>query len=139
MRVLRVAEDERSFSLASAGHNPVMLLRRDQDVVQMIESSGPPLGLFCGAMYEEESYEVKPGDILLLYTDGVVEATAPQLPGEEAAEAVMYGEDKLEQLLRDHADSTADEIVAAVFTSVQEFSKQRVQDDDITVMALKFV
>ena len=65
----------RTLSYSSAGHNPPRLIRcRDGTVHSLEEVGGPPLGLFEDLEYEETTFELKPGDILAFYTDGITEA-----------------------------------------------------------------
>lgn len=131
---IEIAAGGRQFAIASAGHNPVFLYRAKTGAVESIEASGPPLGLFPGVTYQAETYTVGPGDVLLLYTDGVVEAAAPNRGGE----VEMFGEDRLEELLRREACKSAQEVLEEVFSAVHEFSRLDSQEDDVSVLVVKF-
>ena len=127
-----INRERREMCISSAGHNPVYLYRAATGTVDSIEASGPPLGLFPAASYQSQILSTDPGDILLLYTDGVVEATAP------GSEEEMFGEDRLQQLLIDSADKPAREILDRVFRAVADFSQQIKQGDDVSVLVIKF-
>jgi phosphoserine phosphatase RsbU/P len=115
----------RKLSFANAGHCPPMLLR-DGECVRLKEG-GPVLGIFPDRLYSQDEVELRRGDCLVLYTDGVTEACNAQ--GEE------FGEARLQELLilghRLHATELRDRIMSAV----QEFSAGQA-DDDATLMVL---
>ena len=128
---------ERKLVIGSAGHPPLLCLRAD-GAVEQIEHTGPALGLEPEAEFGEVELTMAEGDRLLLYTDGVVEATRATVGTADAEDAEMYGEPRLERLLVEHAGASSQEIVDRVFQAVKEFTGQASQDDDITVLALKF-
>ncbi|MCA8957060.1 MAG: serine/threonine-protein phosphatase, partial [Planctomycetes bacterium] len=91
--VVRIAADGRSLRLASAGHNDVYMYRAATGEIEVIESSGPSLGFFPRASFDEYDFTVASGDVLLLYTDGVVEAAAPGPPG-SSDRGELFGDDE---------------------------------------------
>jgi len=128
-----VSLDTRSnrLTVANAGLNKP-LLKRDQSV-QLIESTGPkfPLGVLKGSLYEEKSIGLKPGDIVLLFSDGIPDM---QNPGGE-----FYGLNSLENLLAgmETAALSAAEIKQRIIEDVERFSQGEPQNDDITVVVVK--
>ncbi len=88
------------------------------------------LGLFADTPYQSETVSIQPGDHLVLFTDGVLEAR--NAVGEE------FGEERLFQLLKRNAQKTAPEILALIRESVISFSAKAPQHDDITIMVLGF-
>src|SRR5579885_1882246 len=70
----------RILHYVNAGHNPPVLLRRDGSL-QFLEVGGAPVGLFSGSKYRAGSLQLEPGDMVVAYTDGVIEAES--LGGEE--------------------------------------------------------
>ncbi|WP_404796104.1 PP2C family protein-serine/threonine phosphatase [Streptomyces pristinaespiralis] len=75
--VLDVPDDVPAVDLVNCGHPPPLLLLRDGDVVALeVRRTAPPLGLteFTGSVFTAETFAFEPGDTLLLYTDGVIEA-----------------------------------------------------------------
>jgi sigma-B regulation protein RsbU (phosphoserine phosphatase) len=115
-------------TFVNAGHNDGILLRRDGSV-QLLETTGLPLGLFARATYEESQVELAPGDLLLLYSDGVTEAS--DLQDEE------FGMDRTIDVLRACREQSASAIVNAVLAQIDQFVGAAPQHDDITLMALK--
>lgn len=81
------------LSYTNAGHNPPLLVRAD-GTVQELASTGVPLGLLPQASYQAAVTELGPGDLLVLYTDGLVEACGP---GDDE-----YGLDRLKEACRRH-------------------------------------
>src|SRR5436190_9560061 len=98
---------------ANAGHNPPILLRASGEA-QMLEGGGPVLGILAVAPYSEQRERLEQGDMLVIYSDGVTEATNHEY--EE------FGEDKLIDVLRKHRDEPATKIVEAVTKSLTEFA-----------------
>ncbi len=88
------------------------------------------LGIMAdGISYEQAEIPLRPGDMLVLFTDGVSEAMS--------RESQEFGEERLERILRGHAQLHAQEIIAAVHEHVLEFAAGAPQSDDITMMVLK--
>jgi len=117
-----------SCTYVNAGHNDGILLRRDGSV-QLLTTTGLPLGLFPRAAYEEGRTQLQPGDLLLLYSDGVTEAT--DLQDDE------FGMDRTIDVLRAFREQSAAAIVNAVLQHIDQFAGAAPQHDDITLMALK--
>ncbi len=125
------AQEER-VSYVNAGHNPpVLLRRRDSGPPRLCQlpATGVPLGLFRQSSYAEESIDFQPGDSLIVYTDGVVEA--------ENSLGDQFGEQRLEAALVGAADLAADRIQAALLQEVSEFVESRPPTDDLTLVVLK--
>lgn len=123
----------RSLVYARAGHNPPRLVR-DGRAISLDGTGGLPLGIFERQIYEQSSLTLEPGDLLLLYTDGVTEATAP-LKG--ATERQLFGVDRLDKLLLDCGTSPADECIARIRAAVAAFSENTPPTDDQTLIAIR--
>jgi len=117
----------RTLRYVNAGHNPPMVIRRDGSI-SWLETGGAPVGMFQHWNYEESAVQLHPGDLVLAYTDGVIEAVNPA--GEE------FGVESLRRVVAESAAQCADDIVRAIFTSMDEFSRG-CQRDDATVVALQ--
>jgi phosphoserine phosphatase RsbU/P len=113
----------------NAGHNPPFLLRRDGSMTELT-TGGMVLGLFPAAQYEAETVKLDPGDHLVLFTDGVVEALNSE--GEE------FGKERLVALMRANAQADTAEIKNCLQEAVISFSAHAPQHDDITLMVLGF-
>lgn len=111
--------------LANAGHNyPVVINGR----VRELELTGLPLGVDSDSDYEEVTAVMAPGDTVLLYTDGVVEATSP---AEE-----YFGYDRLERLLAERPNLKPRALMQALLHELRTWSATS-QADDITVVVLR--
>jgi len=121
--------DRRLLTYVNDGHNPPILLRRNSDVARL-EAGGPPVGLLPEASYEGASVEVKPGDLLLLFTDGISEAM--NVADEE------WGEERLLCVLKNSSAAKPASIASALFQTADEFTGSAPQHDDMTVVTPVF-
>ena len=116
---------------ASAGHNEMLLLKKDGSLI-MLSGKGPPLGVMPGNIqkYIGGELSVSEGDLLILYTDGVVEAVNPEY--EE------YGMDNFIKLLNENRSETPEDIIEKVYDDVFSFSNSDLQYDDFTMLVSRF-
>src|SRR5580704_4069220 len=121
--VLNTVTGELRF--ANAGHNPPILVRASGEA-QMLEGGGPVLGILSIAPYSEMHTHLDRGDMLVLYSDGVTEAT--NLNCDE------FGEQRLIDALIAHRTEPATAIVEAVTRALAEFTAGAPQADDITLV-----
>jgi len=122
--------ESHSLRYVNAGHNSPILLRSNGSV-EHLEAGGPPIGLFADACYVENTILLNAGDVLLSYTDGVVEAS--DLSGGE------WGVHRLLQTALDYTrrpGQDAETLVDFIFSSMDDFSGGQ-QDDDATVAVLR--
>jgi len=117
----------RTLRYVNAGHNPPMILRRDGSV-RSLESSGAPVGLFEEWPYEERTVQLSPGDLIVAYTDGVVETSGPL--GDE------WGVEGLRRAAVENRFGCASGVVDAVFAAMDDFTGG-CQRDDATVAVLR--
>lgn len=119
------------FDYVNAGHNPPTLVRADGSI-ELLEKGGLLLGVMRGMPYERGQVEVRQGDVLALFTDGVTEAMSP--------EEEEYGEERLEALLVANRHRTAQEILAVVQEDIDRFTENPPYlSDDLTMIVLKVV
>jgi phosphoserine phosphatase RsbU/P len=116
--------DTRRLTYANAGHNPP-ILRRRSGVVERLDRGGPVLGVLPDAAYDLGSALLDRGDRLVLFTDGVVEASDGN--GE-------FGDDRLLGLVDRHGTESAGEIVARIVDAVRGFAPQPGGDDRTVVV-----
>jgi serine phosphatase RsbU (regulator of sigma subunit) len=109
----------------NAGHNPPLLVRYAGGVEQL-QGGGMILGILPMATYKESRIAMEPGDILVLYSDGVTEAADPS--GED------FGEQRLGELVASLKDRPSHEIMNAVHAAVGQFTQGAPPADDITVV-----
>lgn len=112
---------------ANAGHNAPIVIRRNGSLARL-DTTGLPLGLFTDSTYEEGAIRLEPGDTVIAYTDGVVEA--PNGAGEE------WGVEGITKAALESGTEYPDELVEAIFRSLDEYSGGR-QFDDATVVVLR--
>jgi phosphoserine phosphatase RsbU/P len=119
------------LSYTNAGHPPPLLYRTSGDSFLELDAEGLILGVKKEVDFEERSLKVEQGDLLLLYTDGIIEAEGP---GGE-----LFGARRLKTILsREHGKSAA-EIISAVLAAVRAFSGAASFKDDISMLVLKFL
>jgi sigma-B regulation protein RsbU (phosphoserine phosphatase) len=123
-------EGNGNFLYVNAGHPPPFHLESSGDVA-FLEAGGVVLGPLADASYERGFVAVEPGDLLVLYTDGIVEAR-PRGGGDE------YGIDRLVEVVRRFRLRPAQEIVDAVFTDLASFSDGGAPSDDRTVVVVRY-
>jgi phosphoserine phosphatase RsbU/P len=113
---------------SNAGHNPPMLVHRDGSSEKLTEG-GVALGVLPDARYEERPVAMLNGDVLVLYTDGVSEA--------ENAKGELFGEQRLEDLVRRHAHSPAADILKRIVDTVTEWAGEKGANDDVTLIVVR--
>ena len=112
----------------NAGHNPPFLLRRS-GAIDALTEGGLLLGIRDKEEYATGSCRLEPGEILLLYSDGVTEARSPA--GEE------FGEERLQEFLRKRATMGAEELTETLLAFVREFCAPAKPQDDVTVVVMR--
>lgn len=112
----------------NAGHNPPLLCRADGTITQL-DSGGLPLGLMEMAQYESGELTLGQGDILVVYSDGVSEAT------NEAENE--YGLERLEQVIRTHRGASAAGLRDKIESSLSSFTMNAPAADDVTLLIVK--
>ncbi|MCG6928121.1 MAG: SpoIIE family protein phosphatase [Acidobacteria bacterium] len=116
------------LSYTNAGHNAGLLIRADGSA-ERLEGTGLPLGLFPIAEYERKDVTLAPGDLVVLYTDGITEAA------DEAGEE--FGLDRLEKVVKEQAREPLVALAVAIETAVEVFAEERRFADDRTLVILR--
>jgi len=124
---------------ANAGNNPPILLRGQAWQLEHLERSGMALGVEEGSPIGGKHTRLEPGDFLILYTDGITEAFAP--------DGDLYGEERLHQTIwstgvcasnaDDPAALSAQDMLEAIDQSVANFINDTALSDDLTLVVLK--
>ena len=117
-----------AITYSNAGHNPGLLIRAS-GTAEKLEVGGLMLGIIPMARYQEAQAQMQPGDVLVLFSDGVTEANNPA--GDD------FGEDRLIELVSGMAESCAQDIVTAINRAVAVFAAGAPQADDVTVLVVK--
>jgi len=120
-----------TLTYTNAGHNPPYVLRPDGTNVRLDTLHGPVVGAMSGMTYKEDQLDLRPGDKLYFYTDGVTEAM-------DAAGA-LYTERRLVASLESARTSPAQDVVSQTFDAVKAFIGSAEQADDITIVAIDYL
>jgi sigma-B regulation protein RsbU (phosphoserine phosphatase) len=110
----------RLLRYASAGHCRLIVIRQDGSLT-WLDGTGFPLGLFTESIYEEKTLRLRPGDTVIAYTDGVSEATNRL--------GVEWGVDGIKKAAVENKARRAEEIVDAIFVSLDQYSQGQLTDD----------
>jgi len=127
---LRLDKAAHELVWCRAGHDPGLLYDPAADSFEQIMGSGIPLGAFSEWTYEEQRRPwLAPGQVLVLYTDGIHEAR-------DATDA-MYGKERIEAVVRREAAHPASAIVNALVADLREFKAGLHLEDDVTLVVIK--
>jgi phosphoserine phosphatase RsbU/P len=128
MGILNINTGEVLF--ANAGHNPPMILRKNEPPKFMKLDSGIALGISEEAVYETEKLQLNTSDAIFIYTDGVTEATNKGY--------VLYSENRLLFLMEKISEQNLNDMVSSTLDDIHLFIDGAMQSDDITMLALRF-
>ena len=120
-----------SLTWISAGHEPALCYRARSGKVEEIRSSGMPLGISAYVSHDRQQHlAMDPGDILLIGTDGIREARSPSRE--------MFGRERVQRILAENAEKTTEQICRIIVDSLQSFRGGARQEDDVTLVAVKY-
>ena len=114
-----------------AGHDPALVFSPDSDQFGELKGAGIPLGIDQDWRYEEATAQIKPGQLLVLTTDGIMETHNP--------EGDMFGKEKIKEVIRQNADLDADGIRRAMLDAVEDFRGKAPREDDVTLVVIKYL
>jgi sigma-B regulation protein RsbU (phosphoserine phosphatase) len=117
-----------SVLYCNAGHNPPLLLRRSGEI-ERLTGSGPVLGVLPDVAFTQRTASMDPGDLLLLFSDGVTEAVDP--------DQEEFGEERLIDELRRCGDADAREVVDCILGALERWSAGAPPADDVTLLAAR--
>ena len=129
MALAMIKYKDRSINISIAGMPPMMLYRHASQTVERINLRGLPLGSVTSYRYREMTTELRPGDALLMLSDGLTELFNP------ANE--MFGEERVEPSFLVAAKSSPAEIIEKLLADANNWSNGRALDDDLTLVVLK--
>ncbi len=118
-----------SFTYCNAGHNPPLYFR--DGGFERLTVGGTVVGIFPDAQYEQSTVNMRPGDLLVAYTDGIIESVNEF--GEE------FGEQRLTDLIRKNRSLSAEEIQKTIVEQVLGWSFEEERDDDMTLIVAKIL
>jgi sigma-B regulation protein RsbU (phosphoserine phosphatase) len=122
--------ETRTLRYVRAGHNAPLLYRRSSDSFEELEAPGVALGMVRGFRYRAaEPVVIKPGDLLFLFTDGIIES----MNGAKE----QFGVERAADLIRKNRDRPSKEICDTLRAAVDEFSDHQPQQDDLTMIVAR--
>jgi serine phosphatase RsbU (regulator of sigma subunit) len=126
--VAEINAQKRTLRYVNCGHNPALLFRAKTGAVSLMNSSCPPIGLSPEEICELSSEELMPGDVLVLYTDGVTEAEN-QLEEE-------FGMERLSAIVRSGSSLSAEDLMSHIYNAAADFCGDKF-GDDVTLLVVK--
>lgn len=125
--------EKMEFRFTRAGHNPLLIYRTQTGQIEELRAEGLGIGIRPAKEFDSYNREltvsVQSGDLLVLYTDGIVEAMN--------AQSELYGEDALKEKLIALNQESAREITARIFEDVEAFAGKEKQHDDMTMVVIR--
>lgn len=129
MAFVKYVKSRQLIQFTNAGHPPPIVWRRATNQFEELVTADPLLGIEAMSIYHDKHVVVSKGDIVVLYTDGVTEATNTK--GER------FGKEGLYETLKKNLDKSPNEIVEAIVDAAASFAEPAVPRDDVTALVLK--
>jgi serine phosphatase RsbU (regulator of sigma subunit) len=118
------------LAYTNAGHPRPFLYRKESDDIVVLKDGGPLVGAFPNMAFEEGTLEVFPGDRMLLFTDGIVEASQAGMPRE------LYGVDRLRQAFAEGIQLSPSDAMEVITADLEAFRGGTAFEDDISLMLI---
>ncbi len=122
--------EKKEMTYCNAGHNPPLVVRKDGSF-ERLEVLGSVLGMLPERGYEERRYRFEPGDLLVIFSDGVTEAESPA--------GVEYGDERLGQWLVTHRTSSAADLIEGILGEIDKFTEGAPATDDVTLLVARYL
>ncbi|MFO7577893.1 MAG: SpoIIE family protein phosphatase [Pelovirga sp.] len=119
----------RQLNYSNAGHNKPLLWRRKDQRMEVLDAEGLIFGIKKDILFEQNGTTLEPGDTLLLYTDGIIEA--------EDNQQQQFGFERLKKLLAEGEQAPADQLIDQILTQVRLFTGYRHFNDDVTMVVMR--
>ncbi|MBI3951775.1 MAG: SpoIIE family protein phosphatase [Acidobacteria bacterium] len=117
---------------STAGGNLALAAKLETDCgVQRLETGGTVIGAFESPVFEQETIRLDAGDLIVAYTDGIVEARSP--------DDEVFGEEHLERLVQQSRDLSASQLVDLIIKAVSDFTRGAEQHDDVTLVVMRIL
>ncbi len=113
----------------NAGHNTPLLWKKQKQQIEILDTEGLIFGIKEDIDFEQKATDLEPGDILLLYTDGIIEA--------ENKDKVFFGIERLGKVLEEGQDLSPQELIDKIMTQGRIFTGMRHFNDDVTLVVMK--
>ncbi len=119
---------EKMFTYINAGHNPAMFIREGK--IEHLKVTGPALAVFENPKFDEDRVELKPGDKIVLYTDGMIDAMN--------FEQETFGLERFEESVSRHINLPPQQAVKNILWDLRRFTGLATQSDDLTLVILAY-
>jgi len=129
MFYLEYQPSQQSAIFASAGHSPPLVWRKASATCERLDAEGLILGVRREFPYEEKPLQFASGDMLLLYTDGIIEA--------DNQSGELFGEERLTELLKESCNLQPRELIDRIFAEVRMFSGSYSFSDDVSLVVMR--
>ena len=116
---------------SNAGHHPFMIYRKQTNKIETMDTEGLPVGIEPSTRYKQKNTTLHKGDIVIAYTDGIIEAMS--------AEGEQYGYDTLVNMIKSNPDCTTKELKELIELDLEEFTAGAKQHDDQTMIIFKSI
>jgi len=120
----------RELMFSNGGHNPPLLFKNKTKQIIELHTKGKPLSVIEDATFVNAAVETEPGDLLVLYTDGIVEANN--------SNQEQYGMERFKQMIIENGHLSPTAIIQKTNETIKKFTNDTLQFDDITLFAFKF-
>ncbi len=125
-----IAPEEQRLTYSNAGHFPPLLIRPGEEP-RLLSTGGIVLGFMNDAIYEESTLSLEPGDVIILYTDGIIEAAGP--------DDEMFGEERLAEICATMIRRSAREVLDGILKAVMSHCSDSEQQDDISLVIVRIL
>jgi sigma-B regulation protein RsbU (phosphoserine phosphatase) len=115
--------------VATAGHPPIFLIQKSDGAIIEIRTPNLALAVQVSTQYTERAVHVNHGDVLILYTDGITEATNDK--GEQ------FGADRLKELISNTERGSSEALSNSIMASVRTFTIKKEFADDATIVVVR--
>lgn len=119
-----------SFRYSKAGHPPPILVRKEGGL-EVLDKNGPVIGMGGFVPYEQDRKDLKNGDKIIIYTDGVVEYENPQ--------GDFFGKERLRKVLGESTDLPIDEVLDRVIEAMLAFGNRCPPQDDVSLLGIEYL
>jgi sigma-B regulation protein RsbU (phosphoserine phosphatase) len=126
--IAEIDAQKRTLRYVNCGHNPALLFRAKTGTLTLMNSSCPPIGLSPNEICEQAAEDLKTGDVLVFYTDGVTEAE--NRLGEE------FGMERLSAMVRGSSSLPAEDLMVDIYNTAADFCGDTFKDD-VTILVVK--
>lgn len=120
-----------TLTYASAGHTPTLLWRSEAQTTEQLRATAPPIGIFGYEGKAPSVIQLRPGDTLVLYTDGITEAQSPN--------GDLFGLNRLIYVIESNRNEAPENLQKAIQTEIANFRKNGLGRDDATLLILKML